>query len=384
MNTNSMGTFFFDKYKFDKSFYFIFYTKRFMELGGVAKIKELLKLSMLAKDNENLYKWLELLNNKKFPFDKDLMVNELQMIDFLEDLKKWQSVNEEKNITNQIDTILIQWNKIIQSNQCIPPKQKRIGFYETENKQERVNCIEYSVEDAPIQISFSESIPFQSKNTKKRLKSKYNKKCKQDKSKHKRSNRKHNGGDLNITLPNGINTNANNNNAIEPVFLSEFHCNNPNCVHKYKRCASRSNTIFACDPVTLIDATSTSDHKKQTQMAVNINENKHKIELNSASAAQKNICKEYDGIHANNLPIKTISIPNINKKRRLNDGSVQIIAIDNEFVFFLCIFSYQQTFFENKTKGNFHNKKFVIEVVLKTKNLQLWKLKNSSGCTNYI
>ncbi|ETO02535.1 hypothetical protein RFI_34893 [Reticulomyxa filosa] len=54
----------------------------FIELGGVAKLKELLNQYISVEDKECIYDCLQLLSNNYFPFDKKLIVDELKILIF--------------------------------------------------------------------------------------------------------------------------------------------------------------------------------------------------------------------------------------------------------------------------------------------------------------
>ncbi|ETN98572.1 hypothetical protein RFI_38920, partial [Reticulomyxa filosa] len=183
-------------------------------------------------------------------------------------------INSNSIIINEIDIILTRWNKIMKNNFIQNVKQQRVDFYENKNKQEIVNCIEYFPEDPPIQILYSIITLFQSNPTKKKIKSKYSKKIEKNSLKSEESDYdRYNSDDSIISDMKG--------DIIEPIFLTEFHCSNPNCIHRYQNCNNNS-----------IDLCSASNNEKK--------------EI-SPSVTER-------------------SFSNINKKRRLNDGSAQIIA----------------------------------------------------------
>ncbi|ETO15562.1 hypothetical protein RFI_21802, partial [Reticulomyxa filosa] len=108
----------------------------FIELGGAAKIKELLDQYQSKEDKEGVHRCLKLLSNNYFPFDNELIVNELKMIDFLITLQKQSWIKSDSIIVNEIDIILTRWNKIIETSFTQEVKLQRVGFYENENKQE--------------------------------------------------------------------------------------------------------------------------------------------------------------------------------------------------------------------------------------------------------
>ncbi|ETO11972.1 hypothetical protein RFI_25403 [Reticulomyxa filosa] len=115
----------------------IFFLISFMELGGMAKIKEMLKSCILSEDSTILHKWLKLLNNDNFPFDEELMINELNMVNFLNDLKNQHWINTYYNNGKQIDLIFKRWNKIIQNNKVDQVKRKKLVFMKMKIKKSR-------------------------------------------------------------------------------------------------------------------------------------------------------------------------------------------------------------------------------------------------------
>ncbi|ETN99546.1 hypothetical protein RFI_37924 [Reticulomyxa filosa] len=173
------------------------------------------------------------------------------------------------NYHNEIDIIL---NKIMKNNFIQNVKQQRVDFYENKNKQEIVNCIEYFPEDPPIQILYSIITFFQSNPTKKKIKSKYSKKIEKNSLKSEESDYDRYNSDDSIISDND---NKMKDDIIEPIFLTEFHCSNPNCIHRYQNC--NNNSIDLCP--------ASNNEKKEISPSVT------------------------EG-----------SFSNINKKRRLNDG----------------------------------------------------------------
>ncbi|ETO36732.1 hypothetical protein RFI_00330 [Reticulomyxa filosa] len=67
--------------------------KGFTEFGGVAKLKELLNQYTSVEDKEGVHNCLQLLSDNYFPFDKELIVDELKMIDFLIALQRQSWIN---------------------------------------------------------------------------------------------------------------------------------------------------------------------------------------------------------------------------------------------------------------------------------------------------
>ncbi|ETO06018.1 hypothetical protein RFI_31378 [Reticulomyxa filosa] len=74
----------------------------------------ILFLLKIAYSNIFILHFEDQLYNNYFPFDKDLIVDKLKMIDFLIALQKQSWINFNLIIMNEIAIILIRWNKIVQ------------------------------------------------------------------------------------------------------------------------------------------------------------------------------------------------------------------------------------------------------------------------------
>ncbi|ETO07751.1 hypothetical protein RFI_29638, partial [Reticulomyxa filosa] len=83
-----------------------------------------------------------LLSNNYFPFDKELIVDKLKMIDFLIALQKQSWINFNLIIINEIDIILIRWNKIIQISFIQNVKQQRKKIDKVLDYQHNDNVID--------------------------------------------------------------------------------------------------------------------------------------------------------------------------------------------------------------------------------------------------